>query len=161
MMLSPTSAIDVQVEEARMDILHWLRMCWMWICQEGGFNGLEGWAVKEISGGASPHISFPPINKLIYHMTEIEVPLEDLIPPTSLATARKDLPKVIVRGIRPRGAASVTPSKVNPNAMLLHGQTTLSHPRIAKPLQREMEQCLKEISRGVSSYIFFTLSSIN
>ena len=51
-MLSSTSAIRVQVEETRMDILRWLRKKWVGVRQEGGFNTLDGWAVKEISGGA-------------------------------------------------------------------------------------------------------------
>jgi hypothetical protein len=50
-MLSSTSTIRVQVEELRMDILRWLRKRWVGVRQEGGFNALEGWAVKEISGG--------------------------------------------------------------------------------------------------------------
>lgn len=54
-MLTPTSHIRVQVEETRMDILRWLRRRWMGVRQEGGFNDLEGWAVKEISGGTSTY----------------------------------------------------------------------------------------------------------
>ncbi|KAI0915857.1 hypothetical protein AcV5_003350 [Taiwanofungus camphoratus] len=48
-MLSSTSHIRVQVEQARMDILRWLRRRWLGVKQEGGFDALEGWAVKEIS----------------------------------------------------------------------------------------------------------------
>jgi hypothetical protein len=50
--LSSTSAIRSQVEEPRMDILRWLRKRWVGLRQEGGFNAFQGWAVKEISGGA-------------------------------------------------------------------------------------------------------------
>jgi len=49
-MLSSTSSIRVQVEEARMDILCWLRKRWIGVKMEGGFNALEGWAIREISG---------------------------------------------------------------------------------------------------------------
>jgi len=50
-MLSSTSTdIRIRVEEACMDILRWLRKLWVGIRHEGGFNALEGWAVKEISG---------------------------------------------------------------------------------------------------------------
>ncbi len=51
-MLSSTSHIRVQVEQARMDILRWLRKRWMAVRQEGGFDSLDGWALKEISHGS-------------------------------------------------------------------------------------------------------------
>ena len=57
-MLSSTSTIRVQVEEARVDILRWLRKRWLGVRQEGGFNTLEGWAVKEISGGVYPRFYY-------------------------------------------------------------------------------------------------------
>lgn len=57
-MLSSTSTIRVLVEELRMDILRWLRKRWVGVRQEGGFNALEGWAVKEISGGKSFYFYF-------------------------------------------------------------------------------------------------------
>lgn len=50
-MLPPTSHIRVQVEDTRTDLLKWLKKKWVGVQQEGGFNDLEGWAVKEISGG--------------------------------------------------------------------------------------------------------------
>lgn len=50
-MLSPTSHVRVLVEQARMDILRWLRRRWLNVKQEGGFDSLEGWAAKEISHG--------------------------------------------------------------------------------------------------------------
>ncbi|KAF5375735.1 hypothetical protein D9615_009407 [Tricholomella constricta] len=61
-MLSSTSHIRVQVEQARVDLLKWIGKRWLGIRQEGGFDELEGWALKEISDN-------------------IEVPLEDLISP--------------------------------------------------------------------------------
>ncbi|KAF8908755.1 hypothetical protein CPB85DRAFT_1308603 [Mucidula mucida] len=61
-MLSPTSHVRVQVEETRMDVLQWLKKRWLGVRQEGGFDDVEGWAVKEISD-------------------YIEVPLEDLLKP--------------------------------------------------------------------------------
>jgi hypothetical protein len=44
-----------------MDLLRWLRKRWMGVRQEGGFNALEGWAIKEISGGRLNH-RFVPIS---------------------------------------------------------------------------------------------------
>ncbi|KAF9038308.1 hypothetical protein BDZ89DRAFT_1090557 [Hymenopellis radicata] len=61
-MLSPTSHVRVQVEQTRMDVLQWLKKRWLGVRQEGGFDDVEGWAVKEISD-------------------YIEVPLEDLLKP--------------------------------------------------------------------------------
>src|ERR1700729_2033804 len=56
-MLSSTSTI-VQVEEVRVDIPRWLHKGWVGVRQEGGFNTLEGWAVKEISGGVYPRFYY-------------------------------------------------------------------------------------------------------
>lgn len=50
-MLSSTSHIRIQVDQARMDIVRWLRRRWVNVRQEGGFDQLEGWALKEISHG--------------------------------------------------------------------------------------------------------------
>jgi BTB/POZ domain len=50
-LLSPTSPIRVQVEDTRMDIVRWIRKRWVGIRQEGSFDALEGWAIKEISDG--------------------------------------------------------------------------------------------------------------
>lgn len=48
-MLSQTSHVRIQVEQARLDVLQWLKKHWLGVRQEGGFDELEGWAVKEIS----------------------------------------------------------------------------------------------------------------
>jgi hypothetical protein len=73
-----------------MDILRWLRKRWVGVRQEGGFNALEGWAVKEISGGKSFYFYF--VIFVLICVTEIEVPVEDLISPHSPATTQKALP---------------------------------------------------------------------
>ena len=52
-MLSSTSHIRVQVEQARMDLLRWIGKRWVGVRQEGGFDELEGWAIKEISDSKS------------------------------------------------------------------------------------------------------------
>ena len=51
-MLSATSHVRVQVEQARMDILRWLRRRWVGVKQESGFDKLDDWALVEISHGA-------------------------------------------------------------------------------------------------------------
>ncbi|KAG5636467.1 hypothetical protein H0H81_007947 [Sphagnurus paluster] len=61
-MLSSTSHIRVQVEQARTDLLRWIGSRWLAIRQVGGFDDLEGWALKEISDN-------------------IDQPLEDLLNP--------------------------------------------------------------------------------
>ncbi|KAF8551177.1 hypothetical protein OG21DRAFT_1487193 [Imleria badia] len=68
-MLPQTSQIRGQVEEARVDLVRWIRKRLMGISQEGGFDALEGWSIKEIS-------------------QEIEVPVEDLISPAPHHTLR-------------------------------------------------------------------------
>ena len=50
-MLSATSHVKVQVEQARMDVIRWLRRRWINVKQEGAFDHLEPWALKEISHG--------------------------------------------------------------------------------------------------------------
>lgn len=50
-MLPSTSHIRVQVEQTRMDVIRWLRKRWTGVKQEGGFDALDGWALKEISHG--------------------------------------------------------------------------------------------------------------
>ncbi|GLB45122.1 putative CAP_GLY [Lyophyllum shimeji] len=62
-MLSSTSHVRVQVEQARVDLLKWIGKRWLGIRQEGGFDELEGWALKEICDN-------------------IEVPLEDVLTPS-------------------------------------------------------------------------------
>jgi hypothetical protein len=50
-MLSTTSHIRVQVEDARADLIRYIRKRWMGMHQQGGFDGLEGSVIKEISRG--------------------------------------------------------------------------------------------------------------
>ncbi|KAG1802193.1 uncharacterized protein HD556DRAFT_804955 [Suillus plorans] len=69
-MLSATSHIRVQVEDARADLIRYIRKRWMGTRQQGGFDGLEGWAIKEIS-------------------QELEVSVEDLISPSQPSHLRR------------------------------------------------------------------------
>ncbi|PIL23652.1 hypothetical protein GSI_14965 [Ganoderma sinense ZZ0214-1] len=48
-LLSSTSRVRVQAEQARMDIVRYIRRRWLTIKQDDGFAGLEGWAAKEIA----------------------------------------------------------------------------------------------------------------
>ncbi|KAI0816056.1 hypothetical protein BC628DRAFT_1151658 [Trametes gibbosa] len=48
-MLSSTSHVRVQVEQARMDIIRYIRRRWLTIKQDDGFASLESWAAKEIA----------------------------------------------------------------------------------------------------------------
>ncbi|KAJ7445923.1 hypothetical protein FB451DRAFT_1538191 [Mycena latifolia] len=51
-LLSQTSHVRVQVEQARMDVLQWLKRGGRGradrVAREGGLDGVEGWAVREI-----------------------------------------------------------------------------------------------------------------
>ncbi|KAG2128900.1 uncharacterized protein EDB93DRAFT_1323523 [Suillus bovinus] len=69
-MLSATSHIRVQVEDARADLIRYIRKRWMGTRQQGGFDGLEGWAIKEIS-------------------QELEVSVEDLVSPAQPSHLRR------------------------------------------------------------------------
>lgn len=62
-MLSRTSQIRGKVEETRVDLVKWIRKRWMGIRQEGGFDALEGWSIKEISQGGtySPNFFLPHV----------------------------------------------------------------------------------------------------
>ncbi|KDQ15159.1 hypothetical protein BOTBODRAFT_158818 [Botryobasidium botryosum FD-172 SS1] len=48
-LLSSTSAIRALIERTRIDIVRWLRKRWISVRLAAGFNGLEMWALKEIS----------------------------------------------------------------------------------------------------------------
>ncbi|KAF8508576.1 hypothetical protein BU17DRAFT_56655 [Hysterangium stoloniferum] len=50
-LLSHTSGIRLQVETTRMDVVKWMRTRWLAVQQEGGFEELDGWALKELSHG--------------------------------------------------------------------------------------------------------------
>ncbi|KAF8871899.1 hypothetical protein CPB84DRAFT_1899641 [Gymnopilus junonius] len=60
-LLAATSHVWVQVKQTWLEeLLKWIGKCWLVIHQEKGFDPLEGWALKEISG----------------HKYNIEVPLK-------------------------------------------------------------------------------------
>ncbi|KAI5996377.1 hypothetical protein EDD15DRAFT_2252195 [Pisolithus albus] len=61
-LLPSTSPVRTIVEDARVDLLKYIRKRWANIRNEGGFDALEGWSLKEIS-------------------QEIEVATEDLLSP--------------------------------------------------------------------------------
>lgn len=50
-MLSTTSHLRVQTEQARVEVVKWLRRRWVGVKQAGGFDKLEGWSLKELSHG--------------------------------------------------------------------------------------------------------------
>ncbi|KAF8527101.1 hypothetical protein JB92DRAFT_2699425 [Gautieria morchelliformis] len=64
--LSNTSGIRQQVEITRMDIVKWMRLRWVGVQQEGGFENLEGWALKELSHGANVQERIPGLSLLIH-----------------------------------------------------------------------------------------------
>ncbi|KAK0454113.1 uncharacterized protein EV420DRAFT_1765921 [Desarmillaria tabescens] len=110
-MLPSTSHVRVQVEQTRLDVLSWLRKRWLGVRNEGGFEELEGWAIKEISDN-------------------IEISVDDLLKPTLNGGAKnspraslvspKDADKdsdmqsmrvsVLSRNLPARSNASITPS---------------------------------------------------
>ena len=50
-MLSTTSHLRIQTEQARVEVVKWLRRRWVGVKQAGGFDKLEGWSLKELSHG--------------------------------------------------------------------------------------------------------------
>ncbi|TBU54025.1 hypothetical protein BD310DRAFT_961704 [Dichomitus squalens] len=48
-LLSSTSHVRVQVEQARMDIVRYIRRRWLTMKQDDGFAGLHSWAAQEIA----------------------------------------------------------------------------------------------------------------
>lgn len=52
-MLSQTSHVRVLIEQVRMDVVRWVRKRWFSIRNDGGFNTLENWALKELAHGSS------------------------------------------------------------------------------------------------------------
>ncbi|KAG7448416.1 uncharacterized protein BT62DRAFT_964788 [Guyanagaster necrorhizus] len=110
-MLPGTSHVRVQVEQTRLDVISWLRKRWLGVRNEGGFEGLEGWAIKEISDS-------------------IEISVDDLVKPAFNGAAKngfrasvnspKDADKdsdmqsmrvsILSRNLPTRSNASITPS---------------------------------------------------
>ncbi|KAG1716805.1 hypothetical protein ID866_327 [Astraeus odoratus] len=92
-LLPSTSPIRALVEDARVDLLKYIRKRWMGIRGEGGFDSLESWSLKEIS-------------------QEIEVAVEDLLSPphpshSQASTLRSHHSMHLSRALRPsliRGA---------------------------------------------------------
>ncbi|KAH9915626.1 uncharacterized protein B0H18DRAFT_1124832 [Fomitopsis serialis] len=74
-MLSATSHVRVSVEQARMDILRWLRRRYLNVKQEGGFDCLEPWAAKEIA-------------------SELELSVDDMFSPVSPSAAPRGTGRV-------------------------------------------------------------------
>lgn len=56
-MLSSTSHVRVQVEQTRSDVIRWLRRRWINVRQEGGFEGMQEWALKELAQGKRIFVS--------------------------------------------------------------------------------------------------------
>ena len=54
-MLPPTSLVRHKVEETRVELLRWMKKRWVAIRMEGGFDRLDGWALKEIGHGKGSH----------------------------------------------------------------------------------------------------------
>lgn len=50
-MLPATSLVRQRVEETRVELLRWMKKRWVVIRMEGGFDKLDGWALKEIGHG--------------------------------------------------------------------------------------------------------------
>lgn len=49
--LSTSSPLKAEIERLRGDIITWMRKHWATARASGAFEGLEGWALKEISDG--------------------------------------------------------------------------------------------------------------
>jgi hypothetical protein len=54
-MLPTTSLVRQRVEETRVELLRWMKKRWVVIRMEGGFDKLDGWALKEIGHGKETH----------------------------------------------------------------------------------------------------------
>ncbi|KAH7918820.1 hypothetical protein BV22DRAFT_896031 [Leucogyrophana mollusca] len=67
-LLSATSPIRARVEETRVEVLRWLRRRWLGVREAGGFEGLEGWALKEIAAGERPFVAFSSLLFLCFRV---------------------------------------------------------------------------------------------
>lgn len=89
-LLSSTSQVRVQAEQARMDIIRYIRRRWLTIKQDDGFAGLEPWAAKEIANGESRPYLVTRILTRFRQLPELELPNEQelLMPASPSSTAR-------------------------------------------------------------------------
>jgi hypothetical protein len=66
-------------EQTRLELLKWIGKHWLGICQERGFDALEGWASsRSVIVGPFPknHLHF-----FLFYSLDIVVPIHDLLNP--------------------------------------------------------------------------------
>ncbi|KAI1785245.1 hypothetical protein LXA43DRAFT_1117799 [Ganoderma leucocontextum] len=124
-LLSSTSRVRVQAEQARMDIVRYIRRRWLTIKQDDGFAGLEGWAAKELAA-------------------ELDLKNEDelLMPPTPSSTARGG--RLTVRnGPIPKGDDSETIS--------LHSTRSLAKSVIGREVGKSSAASIRSVAPSTHS----------
>ncbi|KAM5531560.1 hypothetical protein V8D89_014780 [Ganoderma adspersum] len=124
-LLSTTSRVRVLAEQARMDIVRYIRRRWLTIKQDDGFAGLEGWAAKEIA-------------------SELDLKNEDelLMPTTPSSTARGG--RLTVRnGPIPKGDDSETIS--------LHSTRSLAKSAMGREAVKSSTVSIRSVARSTHS----------
>ncbi|KAJ7185994.1 hypothetical protein C8R46DRAFT_937637 [Mycena filopes] len=88
-LLSQTSHVRVQVEQARMDTLMWLKRGGRGradrVAREGGFDGVEGWAIREVGD----HLEIPVDDLLSAIPTSTSGASHTRLPTANTAPTRK------------------------------------------------------------------------
>ncbi|KAJ7434830.1 hypothetical protein B0H11DRAFT_2116228 [Mycena galericulata] len=129
-LLSQTSHVRVQVEQARMDILTWLKRGGRAradrVAREGGLDGVEGWAVREVADF-------------------LEIPIDDLLsaipPPTNQSAQSSSQPHTR----HPTSASAARKS----NALLGINRDADAHSLSIHTQQSSMR--VSVLSRGIST----------
>ena len=142
-LLSSTSHIRVQVEQARMDIVRYIRRRWLTIKQDDGFAGLEGWAAKEIAQGMfAMHPMMADV--LTCWRAELDLKHEDelLMPSTPSSTARGG--KLTVRN----GPVSKTDDS---ETVSLHSTRSLAKSVVGREVGKSSAASIRSVARSTHS----------
>ncbi|KAG6811167.1 hypothetical protein H0H92_008690 [Tricholoma furcatifolium] len=132
-MLSSTSHVRVQVEQTRLDLLKWIGKRWLGVRQQGGFDELEGWAIKEIGDA-------------------IEVPIEDLFNAASQSPLRPHNPPRQSTLLRAKETAS------NSDTISMHSSMRMSiHSRPVPKSRRDHSP----LGSSVTSTSYKSMTRVN
>lgn len=138
-MLPPTSLVRNKVEETRVELLRWMKKRWVTIRMEGGFDRLDGWALKEIGH-------------------ELEISIDDLASPTTPTHSKGSSAHNGVRSTKHLDAEADTLSQHSLRTSILNRNLAKHH---ASPSQREPLMSSGSSIRSVARSTHSTMSKVS
>ncbi|KAF8268918.1 hypothetical protein EI94DRAFT_1799823 [Lactarius quietus] len=138
-MLPPTSLVRQRVEETRVELLRWMKKRWVVIRMEGGFDKLDGWALKEIGH-------------------ELEISTDDLASPSTPTPSKGSSAHNGVRSTKHLDAETDTLSQHSLRTSILNRNLAKHH---TSPSQREPLMSSGSSIRSVARSTHSTTSKIS